>query len=241
MSHERLPAPTRFTEPLWLQPYPDTLLEGIADRAPAPEARYDSSEAIALAFIAALQRLPPRRRAVLVLRDVVGFSAAEVADLLETTEASVGTLLRRARATLESRAPASGQVAPPPGSAAERELLSRFAEAFEKADVGGLVALLTDGALLTMPPLPLEYEGREAIGAFLANAFATHVGRRVRSVWTRANGQPAFGQYLADAQSPVYRSVGVVVLTLAGDRISRLTGFGDPVMRLFGLPRTLAE
>ena len=163
-----MPEPTRWSEPLWLEPYPDVLLEGIPDEAPGPEARYETKEAIALAFIVGLQHLPPQQRAVLVLRDVLGFRAAEVAEMLETSEASVNSLLRRARAAFESRLPAAGRErAPLPNSKLEREIVGRFAEAVEAGDVDGMVALLTDDAWLTMPPLPHAYQGRDAIGAFL--------------------------------------------------------------------------
>ncbi len=235
-----LPQPTRITEPLWLEPYPDSLLEGIADIAPGPEARYEAKEAIALAFVAGLQHLPPRQRAVLVLRDVLGLPATEVAAMLDTSEASVNSALQRARATLDARLPASRERAPLPRSPRERELLGRFAEAFESGDIEAIVALLTDDAVLTMPPEPGEYEGHEAIAAFLANRFATHVGRSVRLIPTRANAQPAFGHYVEDPQAPICHSTGVVVLTLEGDRISRLTRFGDTaILPQFGLPRTL--
>ena len=237
-----LPQPTRLTEPLWLEPYPDVLLEGVADVAPGPDARYEAKEAVVLAFVAGLQHLPPRQRAVLVLRDVLGFQAAEVADMLDGSEASVNSALQRARATLDARLPPSRERAPLPRSAGERELLARFAEAFENGDVDGIVSLLTDDALLTMPPQPLEYQGHEAIAAFLADRFSTHTGRRVWLVPTRANGQPAFGHYIEDAQAPVGRFFGVLVLTLEGDRIAGLTRFGDTaILPLFGLPRTLRD
>ncbi len=235
-----LPRPTRVGEPLWLEPYPDALLEGIADLAPGPEARYEQKEAISLAFVAGLQHLPPRQRAVLVLRDVLGFPAARVAQMLETSEPSVNSALQRARATLEARLPVARERAPLPRSPRERKLLGEFGQAFEEGDVERIVALLTDDALLTMPPQPLEYEGPATIGAFLANRFATHAGRRAHCVWTRANNQPAFGHYIDDAHAPVARCYGVIVLTLDGERISALTRFGDAgVLRHFDLPRTL--
>jgi RNA polymerase sigma-70 factor (ECF subfamily) len=235
-----LPPPTRIAEPLWLEPYPDQLFEGVADLAPGPEARYEQKEAIALAFVAGLQHLPPRQRAVLVLRDVLGFSAAEVGTMLETSEASVNSALQRARATLEARLPAARDRAPLPRSARERGLLEQFAEAFEDGDVEGIIALLTDDALLTMPPEPLEYEGHEAIRGFLENRIGSHVGRRAHCIWTRANNQPAFGHYIDDAKTPVARCTGVIVLTLDEDRISALTRFGDTgILRHFGLPRTI--
>lgn len=241
--HRRdLPRPTRMSEPLWLEPYPDVLLEGIADHAPGPEARYETKEAVALAFVTGLQHLPPRQRAVLVLRDVLGFRAGEVAAMLELSEASVNSALQRARATHDARLPAARERAPWPRSAAERELLASFAQAFEDGDIGQVVDLLTDDALLTMPPQPLEYQGHDAIAAFLDDRFATHRGRRVRLVPTRANSQPAFGHYIDDAQAPVGRYYGIIVLTLDGDRISALTRFGDSgFLPAFGLPRTLRD
>jgi RNA polymerase sigma-70 factor (TIGR02960 family) len=235
-----LPQPTRMTEPLWLEPYPDVLLEGVADAAPGPDARYETRESIGLAFVSGLQYLPPQQRAVLVLRDVLGFHAAEVADMLESSEVSINSALQRARSTLDARLPIPRERAPLPSSPKERELLGRFVEAFENSDVDGLVALLTDDALLTMPPQPLEYQGHEAIARFLSDRFATHPGRHVWLVPTRANSQPAFGHYIEDAHSPIGRSFGVIVLTLEGDQIVGLTRFGDTaILPLFGLPRTL--
>ena len=151
----KMPEPTRWVEPLWLEPYPDVLLDGIPDEAPGPDARYETKEAIALAFVVGLQHLPPQQRAVLVLRDVLGYRAAEAAEMLEVSEASVNSLLRRARAAFESRLPAAGRVrAPLPNSKAERDVVARFAETVENGDVDGMVALLTEDAWLTMPPLP---------------------------------------------------------------------------------------
>ena len=196
----QMPEPTRWSEPLWLEPYPDVLLEGIPDEAPGPEARYETKEAIALAFIVGLQHLPPQQRAVLVLRDVLGYRAGEVAEMLETSEASVNSLLRRARAAFESRLPAAGRDrAPLPDSRLERDIVGRFAETVENGDVDGMVALLTDDAWLTMPPLPHAYQGRDAIGAFLRGAEERR-GAPLRLVPTRANAQPAFGCYLPDAR-----------------------------------------
>jgi RNA polymerase sigma-70 factor (TIGR02960 family) len=238
----RLPAPTRLAEPLWIEPYPDTLLEGIADRAPEPAARYEAKEAIALAFVTALQRLPPRQRAVLILRDVLGFSAGEAAGMLETSAASVNSALVRARETVEERgAPGQRERAPLPGSTAERALVDRFARAFEGGDIEGVVELLSADAWLTMPPQPYEFQGPEAIAEFL---------RRVprlqrapyRLVPTRANTQPAFGCYVADAQTAVVLAQGLLVLTLEGGRISTLTRFLDSgVLPHFGLPASLPQ
>ena len=234
------PEPTRYGEVLWLEPYPDALLEGVPDSAPGPDARYETRETVALAFVTALQRLPPRQRAALVLRDVLGYRAAEVASMLDTTEVSVNSALQRARATLDGQAPISRERAPLPRSASERELVGRFADAFENGSLDEMLALLTDDAWVTMPPEPFEYQGHAAIAEFLAHAFGARGDRTDRLVATRANGQPAFGHYIGDAQAPVVRAVGVLVLTLEGDRISRITRFGGSAMlSRFGLPRTL--
>jgi RNA polymerase sigma-70 factor (ECF subfamily) len=234
------PEPTRFGEPLWLEPYPDTLLDELPDAAAGPATRYETKEAVGLAFVSGLQKLPPRQRAVLVLRDVLGFQAAEVAAMLETSEASANSALQRARATLDQRVPADRTKAPMPRSAQERELVARFAEAFERSDVDAVIALLTDDALVTMPPEPHEYQGTDAIARFLHGRIAGRAGRRVRLIPTRANGQPAFGHYLEDPHAPVGRTAGVLVLTLEGDRIAAITRFGDTgVLPLFGLPRTI--
>jgi RNA polymerase sigma-70 factor (TIGR02960 family) len=237
------PQPTRVGEPVWLEPYPDVLLEGELDRSRLPDARYEACEAIGLAFIAALQRLPPRQRAVLVLRDVLAFRAAEVADMLGVTVFSVNRALQRARRALDHAA-GSGErdLAPLPGSREERELVARFTAAFEAGDVPGVVALLAGDAVLTMPPAPLEYQGPVAIGRLLSTVPAAGALERFRLVPTRANGQPAFGCYLRDAHAPIARAYGLMVLTLRGDRIAAITGFRDTsVFRSFGLPRTLPE
>jgi RNA polymerase sigma-70 factor (TIGR02960 family) len=237
-----VPEPTRRAEPIWLEPFPDVLLEGIADDAPGPEARYETKEAIGLAFIAGLQHLPPRQRAVLVLRDVLGYRAAEVAEMLETTEPSVNSLLRRARAAFEARLPATGRERVPlPNSKREREVVGRFADAVEAGDIDAAVALLTDDAWVTMPPEPYEYQGAQAIARFLRDREARR-GALLRLVPTRANGQPAFGCYLPDAQAPIARAYSLFVLTLTEDGISAITWFGErSLFPQFGLPRTLPE
>jgi RNA polymerase sigma-70 factor (TIGR02960 family) len=239
MHQERAPEPTGRSEPTWVEPYPDVLLEDIPERAPGPAARYEARESIELAFIVALQGLPPRQRAALVLRDVLGFRTAEVAEMLATGELSVKGTLQRARATLQARLPAADRErAPLPNSDAERKLVGRFADAFQSGDVDELVSLLTDDALLTMPPWPLEYEGHEAIAAFLRYR-APLRGARMRIVPTRANSQPALGCYLEDTHAPIARPFGLIVLTLEGDRISAVTRFEQSVFAYFGLPRTL--
>jgi RNA polymerase sigma-70 factor (ECF subfamily) len=234
------PGPTRRTKPIWLEPYPDALFDTAADTSPGPEARYELREAVSLAFVAALQHLPPRQRAVLVLRDVLGFRAVEVADMLETSEAAVKGALQRARTTLTTRLPARDRDRTPlPRSPREGELVGRFADAVESGNVEGVVSLLTDGAWLTMPPQPFEYQGHAAIASFLDNRAALR-GLPLRLVPTRANGQPAFGCYFPDAERAIARPYGLMVLTLEGDRISAITWFGDSrVFSHFGLPRTL--
>jgi RNA polymerase sigma-70 factor (ECF subfamily) len=234
------PEPTRRAEPLRLEPYPDALLDDLPDAAPGPEARYETKEAVALAFVAGLQRLPPRQRAVLVLRDVLGYPAAHAAGMLAVSEVSVNSALQRARATLAAQLPVAGRdSAPAPRSARERELTSRFADAFEAADTGRLVALLTEDAWLTMPPEPLEYQGHAAIAEFFQTR--SWWGARVpRLVPTRASNQPAFGYYRADPPASVAHAHSLIVLTLAGGKICAITRFGDSsLFPGFGLPRTV--
>jgi RNA polymerase sigma-70 factor (ECF subfamily) len=243
MADLRPPEPTRLGEVLWLEPYPDDLLAGLADSAPGPEARYESAESISLAFIVAIQLLPPRQRAVLILRDVLGFRASETAELLNATEESVTSALKRARATLEQRRPPRDQrQSPPPGSPAERGLVRQLTSAFAAGDVDGVVALLAADAWFTMPPLPLEYQGRDLAKRFL-EATALRPGWTVTLVepQTRANGQPAFGFYASDARTGQAHTIGLLVLTLSGDRISAMTRFDSGVLGRFGLPVTIAR
>jgi RNA polymerase sigma-70 factor (ECF subfamily) len=191
------PEPTRLGEIVWLEHYPDALLEGAINLPLGPEARYEQTESISLAFVTALQVLPPRQIAVVILRDVLGFHANEVADMLDTTVEAVKSALKRARAALQRRrlTVADREPSPAADSPAENAIVANFVHAWETADVSALVALLTDDVFMSMPPLPLEYQGRDAVARFCAGIFGA--GRRFDPVPTRANGQPAFGAYLS--------------------------------------------
>jgi RNA polymerase sigma-70 factor (ECF subfamily) len=225
-------------EPWWLEPYPDVLLD---DTTPGPEARYDARESIALSFVAGLQRLPPQQRTVLVLRDVLGFPAAEVADILDTSTAAVNSALIRARAGLRSAGDRPGGDpldVPLPTSPAEAAIVDRFVDALERFDVDRLVAVLAEDVRLTMPPEPFEFRGPEAVAGFLREL--PFWGRDLKIVPTRANGQPAFVYFVPDPVAPIWRAVGIMLLALEGDRIDRITRFGDHgLLARFGIPRTL--
>jgi RNA polymerase sigma-70 factor (ECF subfamily) len=224
--------PVRSDDPWWLEPYPDMLL---GDVTPGPEARYDARESIALSFVAGLQHLPPQQRAVLVLRDVLGFPAAEVAGILDTTAAAVNSALVRARAGL--RPDRDPHDVPLPRSPAEAAVVERFVDAFERFDLDRLVALLTEDARLAMPPEPFEFRGPRAIAGYLR----AHLGgQELKLVPARANNQPALALYLPDPCTPIWRASSFVVLTLQGNRVSLITRFGDRgLLARFGLPRTL--
>jgi RNA polymerase sigma-70 factor (TIGR02960 family) len=232
------PEPTGVGEVVWLEPIPDALLEGAIDAPLGPEARYEQTEAISLAFVTALQVLPPRQVAVLILRDVLGFHANEVAEMLDSTVVSVKSTLKRARAGLQRRLPPAPErdPAPAPDSPSEQAVVARFVRAWESGDVDGLVALLTEDAFASMPPIPFEYQGRDAVGRFCTSIF--RAGRRFDLVPTRANGQPALGAYLRGANG-ISHGVGLYVLTLTGDRISAMTRFENSLLPRFGLPRSL--
>ena len=232
------PQPTRLGEVVWLEPLPDALLAGAFAMPPGPEARYERAESISLAFVTALQVLPPRQVAVLVLRDVLGFHADEVADILDSSLDSVNSALKRARANLEHRLSSSSdhESPPMPDSKAEQAIVVKFMRAWEAADLDALVNLLTDDVFMSMPPMPFEYEGRDTVGRFCASIFDT--GRRFDLMPTRANGQPAFAVYLR-ARSGVRHGIGLYVLTLSGNRISAMTRFENTLLPVFGLPRSL--
>jgi RNA polymerase sigma-70 factor (ECF subfamily) len=232
------PEPTRFGEVVWLEPYPDALLEGAINVPLGPEARYEQTEAISLAFVTALQVLPARQRAVLILREVLGYHADEVADMLDSTVESVNSALKRARASLQDRLPSTGEHEPPPApdSPAEQALVAKFVGAYESGDVDALVALLTADVCVSMPPIPLEYHGRDAVARFYASIIES---RTYDLVPTRANGQLAFGAYLRAPTGGIRHGTGLLVLTLTGDRICAVTRFENSVLPSFGLPRSL--
>ncbi len=237
MSQFEAPVPTPRDEAVWLQPFPDQLVEGAIDRPLGPEARYEQSEAISLAFVTALQLLPPRQLAILILRDVLGFHASEVAGMLEVTVQSVNSALKRARASLQRRQPAAGHRPPPvAGSPAEDAIVAMFARAWESADLEALVSLLTDDVFIAMPPVPFGYEGRDVVTRYCASLFAA--GRRFDLVPARANGQPAFGTYLR-SPAGIRHATAFYVLTLAGGQICAITRFEASVLPWFGLPRSL--
>ncbi|HZX04901.1 sigma-70 family RNA polymerase sigma factor [Kribbella sp.] len=232
------PAPTRLGDVAWLQPLPEALVPTGSDIPLGPEARYEQSESISLAFVTALQALPQRQVAVLVLRDVLGFRAEEVAGMLDATLDSVNSALKRARAGLRRYRELSEdrQPAPSPGSPGEDVVTARFVRAFESNDIDALVALLTDDVFVSMPPLPFEYEGRDAAVRFWSAIFG--MNRQVRVIPARANGQPAFGTYVR-APSGVRHGTGLIVLTLSGDQVCAMTRFDSSVLPWFGLPRAL--
>jgi RNA polymerase sigma-70 factor (TIGR02960 family) len=231
------PEPTRLGEVVWLEPYPDALLDDAMGVPLGPEARYEQTESISLAFVTALQVLPPRQLAVLVLRDVLGFHAQEVAEMLDSTVESVTSALKRARASLHRpRLVDEREPAPAADSPSERALVAEFVRAYESADLDAVVALLTDDVFVSMPPMPLEYEGRDLVARFCSGILQP--GRRFDLVPTRANGQPAFGTYLR-SPTGIRHGTGLFVLTLAGDRICAMTRFENSVYPWFGLPHSL--
>lgn len=218
-------------EPWWLEPYPDALM---ADVEPGPEARFEAKESIALSFVAGLQRLPTQQRAALVLRDVLGFSAAEAAEMVDSTPASVNSALQRARSGFgPSRTPDQVSLPRSPDDAAT---VDRFIDALQHGDLERVVELLTDDARFTMPPEPFEFLGPQPIAEFLSRVW----GENVKVVPTRANNAPAFGYYRLDTGAGVHRATGMFVVSVEDERVSSLTRFGDrSLFASFGLPRTI--
>ena len=236
-----LPAPASDDEPTWLEPYPDELLAGLPDAAPGPEARYESRESISLAFVTALQHLTPGQRAALVLRDALGYRAAEAAEILDCSLDTVNGSLKRARAALSALVPVDTlSQAPLPGSAVEREVIGRFTDAFERGDVTTLVSMLTDDAWLTMPPWPLGFRGPAAAAGLLTALVFQGGTLRYRLVPVGANRQQAFACYVSDGTASAATGQGLIVPSLAGHRISGVTRFLDnDLLTRFGLPASL--
>jgi RNA polymerase sigma-70 factor (TIGR02960 family) len=233
------PAPTGSTEVTWLQPYPDVLLDSLPDEQAGPDARVEQREAVSLAFITALQVLSPRARAVLILRDVLGFSARETGETLDSTTEAVAMTLSRARAALRERATGRDDVAPArPGTAAQASLVSRLTAALTAHDVDAVVALLADDIRITMPPLPAVWSGRRDAALFLAEV-AFRLVPQARFVATHANRQPALAVYTRDDANGLWRASGLLVLTVRGDQITGLTRFESATLRSFDLPRIL--
>ena len=237
-----------FLESVWIEPYPDERL-GLEAGSAAPEARYEQRESMELAFVAALQHLPANQRAVLLQREVLGFSAREVAESLETTVASVNSALQRARKTVGERIPEQSQQATlrSIGDQRLRQIVDDYIDAMERGDVEAVVSMLAEDATWSMlaassdqlPGLETWYRGRDAISAFLSRGPHSWRGRW-RHVHARANGQPAVAGYLRDARAGSYRLHVLDVLTLSDGRIDAITAFLDPaVLRDFSLPQVL--
>jgi RNA polymerase sigma-70 factor (ECF subfamily) len=231
------PEPNAASDVMWLEPYPDLLLEQIQDAAPGPDVLIEARESISLAFVAALQLLPPRQRAVLVLRDVLGFRAKEVAAMLGASEDSVSSALKHARLNLQTRLPPPADPPPAPNSQAEQAIIRRLVIAYEAGDIAALVALLTEDVVVTTPLAAGQYMGPAAAMRAFAAIFSQ--ARSYRLITTRANGQPAFGVYVQDPVSGVFHANGLLVVTLAGDRIRAMTRFDNSLIATFGLPRRL--
>ena len=238
---EHMPDREPASEIAWLEPYPDSALEGIADEGSGPDVRYEMREAVQLAFIAAIQLLPPRQRATLLLIDVLGWSAAESAQLLDSSVAAVNSALQRARATLEERLPAGPSRTAVAASEAQRALLERYVRAWESTDVDGFTALLREDAVMSMPPWKQWYRGRAAITAFFVRTGRSGGHAPFRLVPTASNRQPAFAFY-SRWQSPEWQFHSIQLLTLYGDTVGAMTSFVmPPLASVFGLPRVLAN
>jgi RNA polymerase sigma-70 factor (ECF subfamily) len=227
--------PESFAEIGWLQPYPDSLLEGMVDMAPDPAARYEAKESVALAFVSGLQHLAPRQRAVLVLRDVLGFHADEVGDMLGSSEASVNSALQRARGTLEKRLPPRQERLAVPRGGEDADMVSRFADAFESDDIEGVIALLTEDAVISMPPEPEWHQGRASIEAFLRARRLDRLPGGWRFYRVAANLAPAYAYYLE--QDGEWVRSGMFVIGVRPDGIASITRFHDGgLLDRFGAP-----
>ena len=230
-----------LVEAVWIDPLPEALAPA-ADASTHPEARYEARESVELAFVAAVHHLSPLQRAVLITRDVLGFSASETAEVLGMSVASANSALQRARGAVGDRLPAQSQqeTLAAIGDSRLRRLVDAFRDAWERADVDGIVALLAEDATMTMPPIPTWFQGRRAIGTFLAEFAFERQGRPVRLVPISASAQPGFGCYIWDDAGSRYAPVMVQVLSLAGSRISSLDCFAEArYVRAMGLPAEL--
>jgi RNA polymerase sigma-70 factor (ECF subfamily) len=240
---QQMPSGDPPTDIAWLAPYPDSHWVGIADDAPGPAARYETHESVQLAFLALIQQLPPRQRAVMLLSDVLGWSTREVTSLLGGSSASINSALQRARATLSQRYPEDRPRGASIPDQAQRALIERYVRAWESADLDGFVSLLKEDATYAMPPSRQWYRGRDSIRAFLAYVWRGRSGFRL--VATGANGQPAFALYNCKPGDPTYRAHSIEVLEIQGDAISAVTKYMKPLapelFAEFGLPLTLAE
>jgi RNA polymerase sigma-70 factor, ECF subfamily len=224
----------------WLEPYPDSNLEGIADDAPNPEAHFTARESVQLAFVAAIQQLPPRQRAALMLCDVLGWASAEAAKLLESTTASINSALQRARQTISKNYSDRGPKIPSPPTATQQKLLGRYLQAWEGHNVDNFIALLKEDAAAVMPPWLQWLAGREMIGAFFAGAWKTCGGLHL--VPTAANGQPAFAVYEFSSANQQWNAHSIHVITLQNDQIAQMTIFIQPrLFDSFGLPQSLSR
>jgi RNA polymerase sigma-70 factor, ECF subfamily len=232
-TRSRVPLPAG--ELVYLQPYPDRLLDQLTAGDPDPAASVEQRDSVALAFIAAMQRLPATQRAALLLRDVLAYSPAETAQLLDTSIAAANSLLQRARATLRTHHGADdGQARPL--DATERQVVRRFVEAWQRRDIPGLAALLAEDAVLRMPPQRAEFAGRDRIAEFFATVPAGGRLELIDLVTVRANGQPALAAYLPDERGDC-RGYGIMVLDIVDHSIATITGFPDPALfPAFGLP-----
>jgi RNA polymerase sigma-70 factor, ECF subfamily len=236
---ERMPDREPASDILWLEPYPDSALENLPDAAPGPDARYEMRETVQLAFIAAIQLLPPRQRAALLLHDVLGWSAADIADLLGSSVASVNSALQRARATLEQRLPTRPSRAAAGATDRERALIDQYVRAWESSDVDRFAALLREDAVMSMPPWRQWYFGRPAITTFFAGTARPGGHAPFRLVRTAANCQLAFAFY-SRWQDPEWQFHSIQLLELEGNAIAKMTSFVSPTLSsVFGLPTLL--
>lgn len=235
--HHAMPGPVPASDVPWLGPYPDAALEGVVDAAPGPDAQYEQREAVRLSFLAAVQLLPPRQRAALLLHDVLGWTSAETARALEGSVASINSLFQRARATLARALPPGGARPAAATSDGERATIERYVQAWESGDPTTFVAVLTEDAVLSMPPWPLWYRGREAVATLIAWTARCGGNGPFRLVPTAANGERAFAFYSRFGADGEWRPHSIQIVTLAGDFVSAMTSFVEPALvARFGLP-----